>query len=124
MIRSSLFSALGLVAVVSTASAQPLPTTQIVAGYIVSTDASARTIEVKTGASTQTYAIAQDAKLESGKASLQAADLATATGQRITIWYTTNGDTRVASRVKLDQSKDKANAKATTPAPAATATPQ
>ena len=115
MFRSTSFAALGLVALAGTASAQPLPTTKIIAGYIVSADAAARTIEVKTGQSLQTYTIAENAKLDQGKTSLQAADLANATGQRITIWYTIDGDTRVASRVKLDQSKDKATAKVATP---------
>ncbi len=115
MIRSSSFAALGLVALAGTVSAQPKPSTAIVAGYIVSADASARTIEVKTGESLRTYTIAEDAKLDQGKTTLQASDLANATGQRITIWYTINGDMRVASRVKLDQSKDKATAKVATP---------
>jgi len=115
MFRSSFIAALGLVALVATASAQPLPTTKIIAGYVVSADIAARTVEVKTGESLATYTIAENAKLESGKAVLQAADLATVTGQRVTLWYTVDGDTRVASRVKLDQSKDKATAKVSTP---------
>jgi hypothetical protein len=115
MFRSTSFAALGLVALAATASAQSKPAPSLVAGYIVSTDAGARTIEVKTGQSLKTYTIAEDARLDQGKTSLQAADLANATGQRITIWYTTNGDTRIASRGKLDQSKDKATAKVATP---------
>lgn len=121
MIRSMSFAALGLVALAGTVSAQPTPTPSLVAGYIVSADASARTIEVKTGESLRTYTIAEDARLDQGKTSLQASDLASATGQRITIWYTVSGDTRVASRVRLDQSKNKATAKVAAPvAPAVT----
>jgi len=123
MIRSSFVAALGLLAFAGAASAQPLPTTKLIAGYIVSSDAAARTIQVKTGNDTQTYTLAEDVKLESGKATLQAADLAGATGQRTTIWYTVNGDTRTASRLKITESKDKATAKVATPA-ATTATPQ
>jgi hypothetical protein len=116
MFRSTSFAALGLVALAGTVSAQPKPSPSLAAGYIVSADATARTIEVKTGESLKTYTIAEDARLDQGKASLKAADLASATGQRITIWYTTTGDTRVASRVRLDPSKDKATAKVATPA--------
>ena len=116
MIRSSLLAALGLVTLVSSASAQPLPTTKLIAGYIVSADATARTIQVKTGVDTQTYTIAENAKVESGKAPLQAADLAGAAGQRVTLWYTVNGEARLASRVKVDQPKGAAAAKVATPA--------
>ena len=123
MLRSSFIAAVGFVALAGAASAQPQPTTKLIAGYIVSADASARTIQVKTGIDTQTYTLAQDAKLESGKAAIQAADLSSATGQRTTIWYTIDGETRVASRVRLTESKDKATAKVATPA-ATTATPQ
>jgi hypothetical protein len=123
MFRSSLIAAAGLVALAAAASAQPLPTTKLIAGYIVSADASARTIQVKTGIDTQTYTLAEDAKLEAGKAAIQTADLTSATGQRTTIWYTIDGDTRVASRVKLAENKDKATATVTSPAATAT-TPQ
>ena len=123
MIRSSLFTALGLVAIVSTASAQPKAATALAGGVIVGADASARTIQVKTGDHTQTYTIAEDAKLEAGKKALQAADLAGATGQRVTIWYTTNGDARVAGRVKVVESKGSATAKVVAPA-AQTPTPE
>lgn len=120
MFRSSLIAAFGLVALVGSASAQPLPTTKLVAGVVVSADATARTIQVKTGADTQTYAIAEDAKLEAGKTTLQAADLANVTGQRVTLWYTVNGESRLASRVKVTDSKGTGTAKLVTPAPVAT----
>jgi len=123
MFRSSFIATVGLFAFTAAASAQPQPTTKLVAGYIVSADASARTIQVKTGMDTQTYTLAEDAKLEAGKGAIQTADLTSATGQRTTIWYTINGDTRVASRVKLTESKDKATAKVASPAATAT-TPQ
>ena len=123
MFRSSFIAAVGLVVLTSAASAQSQPTTKLIAGYIVGADASARTIQVKTGIDTQTYTLAQDAKLESGKTAIQAADLTGATGQRTTVWYTINGDTRVASRIKITESKDKATAKVATPAATAT-TPQ
>lgn len=124
MIRSSFVAALGLVAFAgAAASAQPQSSTKLVAGYVVSADATARTVQVKTGADTQTYTLQQDAKLESGKATLQAADLASATGSRVTIWYTVDGDSRLASRVKVTESKDKATAKASTTSTPAT-TPQ
>jgi hypothetical protein len=61
MFRSSLIAAAGLVALAAAASAQPLPTTKLIAGYIVSADATARTIQVKTGIDTQTYTLAEDA---------------------------------------------------------------
>ena len=123
MFRSSFVAALGFVALAGAASAQPQSSTKLIAGYIVSADATARTIQVKTGADTQTYTLAEGAKLESGKSAIQAADLASATGQRTTLWYTVNGDTKLVSRVKLTESKDKAIAKVATPA-ATTATPQ
>lgn len=123
MVRSFVVAALGLLAVAAAASAQPLPTTKIVAGQIVSADAAARTVQVKTGIDTQTYTLAEDVKLESGKSALQAADLAGATGQRTTIWYTLDGDTRVASRVKIAENKNKATAKVATPA-VTTTTPE
>jgi hypothetical protein len=116
MFRSPLYAALGLVALVSSVSAQPLPTTKIIAGYIVSADATTRTVQVKTGIDTQTYTIAEDAKVEAGKAPLQAADLAGVTGQRVTLWYTSNGDTRLVSRAKVDESKGAAAAKVAAPA--------
>lgn len=123
MFRSAFVAALGFVALAGAASAQPQSSTKLIAGYIVSADATARTIQVKTGADTQTYTIAEGAKLESGKSAIQAADLASATGQRTTLWYTVDGDTKLVSRVKISESKDKATAKVATPA-ATTATPQ
>lgn len=123
MFRSSFVAALGFLALAGAASAQPQSSTKLIAGYIVSADASARTIQVKTGAATQTYTLAEGAKLESGKSAIQAADLASATGQRTTLWYTVDGDTKLVSRVKITESKDKATAKVATPA-ATTATPQ
>ena len=123
MFRSSFIAAVGVLALAGAASAQPQSSTKLIAGYIVSADASARTIQVKTGADTQTYTLAEGAKLESGKAAIQAADLASATGQRTTLWYTVDGDTKLVSRVKVTESKDKATAKVATPA-ATTATPQ
>ena len=113
MFRSSLLAAIGVVAVTGTLSAQPLPTTRPIAGTIVSADAEARTLVVKTGAATQTYAIAEDAKLEAGKTAVKVGDLAAAEGRRVTVWYTTDGDTRRASRVRLADGKGLA--KASTP---------
>jgi len=121
MFRSSFIAAVGVVALAGAASAQP--TTKLIAGYIVSADATARTIQVKTGADTQTYSIAESAKLEAGKSAIQAADLENAAGQRTTIWYTIDGDKRVASRLKLTETKGKSLAKGGTPA-ATTTTPQ
>lgn len=123
MIRSSLLAAVGVVAIATAATAQPLPTTRIAAGTIVSADAATRTISIKTGDHTQAYTLAEDAKLESGKAKVETADLAAAEGQRVTIWYTTSGESRLAGRVKLDKSKGTATAKAATSGAPAT-TPQ
>ena len=124
MFRSSFIAAaVGVVALAGAASAQPQSSTKLIAGYIVSADATARTIQVKTGADTQTYTIADSAKLEAGKTAIQAADLENATGQRTTIWYTLDGDKRVASRLKLTETKGKSLAKGGTPA-ATTTTPQ
>lgn len=124
MIRSSFIAAIGVVALAGVASAQPQSSTKLIAGYVVSADANARTVEVKTGADTQTYTLKQDAKLESGKSALQAADLASATGQRVTIWYTLDGENRVASRVKVTESKDKAARAAVGGTTTTTTTPQ
>lgn len=120
MFRSSLFTTLGLVALIGTASAEDRPATSLAGGIVVSADAGARTIAVRTGEHTQTYTIAEDAKLESGKKSLQAADLAGVTGQRVTIWYTTQGESRVAGRVKVVEGKGTATAKAGSAAAPAT----
>lgn len=121
MFRHALIATATVLGLAAAASAQPLPETKLVAGTIVSADAATRTIEVKTGDHTQSFTLAEDAKLEAGKKSLQAADLANVTGQRVTVWYKADGDSRVAGRVKVTEIKGTATAKAATQtAPATT----
>ena len=97
--RSFLLSALGLVALVGSAAAQPLPTEIWAGGVIVKVDTAARTVDVRQGASEQTYVLAADAEVKDGSKTV--ADLGTAVGQQVRLKYVTTGNTRTASTVKL-----------------------
>ena len=99
--RTFVLSVLGLVALVGSASAQPLPTELWAGGVIVKVDTAARTVDVRQGEHQQTYAIAADAEVKDGKKSLQATDLSSSVGQQVRLKYTVNGEARTANRVNL-----------------------
>ena len=97
--RSFLLSALGLVALVGSAAAQPLPTELWAGGVIVKVDSAARTLDVRQGASDQTYVLAADAEVRDGSKTV--ADLGAAVGQQVRLKYVTSGTSRTTSVVKL-----------------------
>ncbi|AMY08742.1 hypothetical protein LuPra_01946 [Luteitalea pratensis] len=97
--RSFLLSALGLVALVGSAAAQPLPTELWAGGVIVKVDSAARTVDVRQGASEQTYVLAADADVKDGSKTVT--DLGAAVGQQVRLKYVTTGTTRTTSIVKL-----------------------
>ena len=97
--RTFLLSALGLVALVGSAAAQPLPTEIWAGGVIVKVDSAARTVDVRQGASEQTYVLAADAEIKDGNKTVT--DLDAAVGQQVRLKYVTAGTTRTASTVKL-----------------------
>jgi len=97
--RSFLLSALGLVALASSAAAQPLPTELWAGGVVTKVDTAARTVDVRQGASDQTYVLAADAEVKDGSKTV--ADLGAAVGQQVRLKYVTSGATRTTSVVKL-----------------------
>lgn len=97
--RSFLLSALGLVALASSAAAQPLPTELWAGGVVTKVDTAARTVNVRQGASDQTYVLAADAEVKDGSKTV--ADLGAAVGQQVRLKYVTSGTTRTTSIVKL-----------------------
>ena len=97
--RNLLLSALGLIALVGSAAAQPLPTELWAGGVVVKADSAARTVAVRQGASEQTYVLAADAEIKDGNKTV--ADLGAAVGQQVRLKYVANGDTRTTSVVKL-----------------------
>ncbi len=99
--RTFLLSVLGLVTLVGSASAQPLPTELWAGGVIVKVDSAARTVDVRQGDHQQTYVLAADAEVKDGKTTVQAADLANTIGQQVRLKYSTAGETRTAQRVNL-----------------------
>jgi P pilus assembly chaperone PapD len=99
--RTLLLSALGLVTLVGSASAQPLPTELWAGGVIVKVDTTARTLDVRQGDHQQTYVIAADAEVKDGKSAAPLANLTGGIGQQVRLKYTAAGDTRTATRVTL-----------------------
>lgn len=97
--RSFLLSALGLVALVGSAAAQPLPSELWAGGVVVKVDSAARTVDVRQGASEQTYVLAANAEVKDGSKTV--ADLGAAVGQQVRLKYVTSGTTRTTSVVKL-----------------------
>ena len=97
--RTFLIAALGLVALASSAAAQPLPTEIWAGGVVVKVDTAARTVDVRQGSHEQTYALAADAEVKDGNKTVS--DLGTAVGQQVRLKYVAAGDTRTASTVKL-----------------------
>lgn len=99
--RTLILSLASLVALASTAAAQPLPTELWAGGVIVKVDTAARTVAVRQGASDQIYTLAPEAEVKDGKKTLAATDLANALGQQVKVKYTADGATRTASKVTL-----------------------
>ena len=97
--RTFLLSALGLVALAGSAAAQPLPTEIWAGGVIVKVDSAARTVDVRQGASEQTYVLAANAEIKDGNKTVT--ELGAAVGQQVRLKYVTAGETRTASTVKL-----------------------
>jgi hypothetical protein len=97
--RNFVLSALGVVALVGSVAAQPLPTELWAGGVVVKVDTAARTVDVRQGASEQTYVLAPDAQLKNGSETV--ADLGAAVGQQVRLKYVASGDTRTTSVVKL-----------------------
>jgi len=97
--RNFLLSALGLVAIAGSAAAQPLPTELWAGGVVTKVDTAARTVDVRQGASDQTYVLAADAEVKDGSKAV--ADLGAAVGQQVRLKYVANGATRTTSVVKL-----------------------
>ena len=73
--RTFLLSALGLVALAGSAAAQALPTEIWAGGVIVKVDSAARTVDVRQGASEQTYVLAADAEIKDGNKTVTASEL-------------------------------------------------
>ena len=97
--RTFLLSALGLVALAGSAAAQPLPTEIWAGGVIVKVDSAARTVDVRQGASEQTYVLAADAEIKDGNKTVT--ELGGAVGQQVRLKYVTAGTTRTVNTVKL-----------------------
>jgi hypothetical protein len=97
--RPFLLAAYALVALASSAAAQPLPTEIWAGGVVVKVDAAARTVDVRQGSHEQTYVLAADADVNDGSKTVS--DIGTAVGQQVRLKYVAAGDTRTASTVKL-----------------------
>ena len=126
MIRSILRTALAVSLVAggaSIASAQSADTWG--GGTLVRVDAAAGSITVKQGIHEQTYTLAPEVRVQDGRKSLKAEDLAGSIGRRLTVKYAAEGESRVAARINL-QGGEKATATATAAKPAAgeSATPR
>lgn len=125
--RTFILSLASLVAIASTASAQPLPTELWAGGVIVKVDTAARTVDVRQGTSDLTYSLAAEAEVKDGKKTIAAADLAGALGQQVKVKYVANGTTRTASKVTLHgvpKSGSAAAVSAAVKAPAPATTPE
>jgi hypothetical protein len=99
--RTVLQSVLGLVTLIGSASAQPLPSELWAGGVIVKVDTAARTVDVRQGDHQQTYVIAPEAEVKAGKKTVAATDVSASVGQQVRLKYTAAGDARTASRVTL-----------------------
>lgn len=91
-------------------------------GTLLRVNAAESTIDVQQGGHVQTYVIAKDADIRYKKDRLQIADLEKEIGRHLTVRYSADGSARTADRIKFQDTKGTANAKAApaTSAPATT----
>jgi hypothetical protein len=83
-------------------------------GELLRVDTEKNVIHVKQGAEELVYELAPDARVKKGRKTVPTGDLTTGVGQRLTIWYATDGTRRVAERITVQEARDgRANAAAT-----------
>lgn len=102
MRRSSLFTALGILAVAATTfAATPKTHEAWVTGQIERFDAASNSVVVKQGAHELTFVLASDVSVVQGKETLQPRDLAGDVGRQAKIRYTTAAGSRVAHVIQV-----------------------
>ena len=95
-------------------------------GELLRVDTEKNVIHVKQGAEELVYELAPDARVKKGRKTVPTGELTAGVGQRLTIWYATDGTRRVAERITVQASKGApATAAATgTQAPTSNVEPQ
>jgi hypothetical protein len=105
MRRSSVFTALGIMAITATTFAGPAKTKEAwVTGQIEAFDGASRSVVVKQGTHELTFVLASDVSLTRGQKTLQAGDLTGNVGRQVKIRYTTTAGTKVADRIEVSES--------------------
>ena len=101
MLRNILRTVLGIALIAGSASIASAQSDAWGGGTLVKVDTAANTVVVKQGLHEQTYKLGTDLRVQDGKKSLKADDLAGSIGRRVTVKYAADGDARVAARINL-----------------------
>jgi hypothetical protein len=102
MLRASLFTAVGILAIGASVLAAPAKSREAwAAGQIERFDPASKTVVITQGTNKLTFVLAGNAHVMQGKTELQPSNLGAEVGHQVKVRYTTSGGTRTADRIEL-----------------------